>query len=109
RRPGPMHRASAACSASFAWSVPRDEAVAGVLRVDLAVVADRRRRVRRAEGELLEDLLLQRAALVQREEPAVLAVRVDDAVGVDDERVDAPLEAERMVADAGDVVVRVTR
>lgn len=84
-------------------SVTGDEEVAGVLRVDPAVAADRRRGVGGAEGELLEDLLLQRAALVDGEKVAVFAVRIDDAVAVDDEGVDAPLEAERVIADAGDV------
>src|SRR5258706_10673123 len=84
-------------------SVTGDEEVAGVLRVDLAVAADRRRGVGRAEGELLEDLLLQRAALVESEQVSVFAVRKDDAVTVDDEGVDAPLEAVRVIADAGDV------
>src|SRR5207248_6653064 len=80
-----------------------------VLRVDLAVAADRGRRVGRADGELLEDVLLLRAALIDRVEVAVLAVRIDDARCIDHEGVDAPLEALRMVADAGDVAVRVAR
>src|SRR5262249_49678297 len=77
--------------------------------VDLAVAADRRWGVSGAESKLLEDLVAQGSALQDGEEVAVLAVREEGAVAVDNERVDAPFESERMVAHAGHGVVRVAR
>src|SRR5881397_3663794 len=65
--------------------------MAGVLRVNFSVTAQRRRRVSRAQRQLLEDLLLQGPTLVDREQVAVFAVGVDHAVGVNRRSVDAPL------------------
>src|SRR5256885_15022882 len=82
------------------------EEMPGVLRVDAAVRADRQWRVAGAEGELQEDALLDRPSLRDRVEEAVLAVRVDGAVGVDGGRVHAPLEAADLRGDAADAAVR---
>src|SRR6266581_3903649 len=90
-------------------SVPYDEEVTRVLRVDLAVAADRRRRVGRTEGQLLEDVVTQRSGRQDGVEISILAVRVNRAVAVGDEGVDAPLESHRVVAHAGHVAVRIAR
>src|SRR5215831_20809895 len=60
-----------------------------VLRVDLPVGADRKRRVRRAESLIEEDVRFQGPTLVDCVQIAVFAVGVDDAVGVDNRRIDA--------------------
>src|ERR1051326_121974 len=106
----PMQRGKASTNSASASSlVPCHEEMSGVLRIDAAGVVDRRRRVRGAESELLEEALLQRAALVDRVEIAVFAVRVDHAVRVDDEGIHAPLESFRVIAHARHVAVRVAR
>src|SRR5438270_11847631 len=71
-----------------------------VLRIELAVAANRSGRVSRANGQLLEDFLLQCAIRVDGEEIAVLAVGVGDAVRVNRRRIDAPLKAVRVIAHA---------
>src|SRR6266705_6817774 len=86
-----------------------DEQMAGVLRVDFPVAAQRRRCVSRAQRELLEDLLLQSPTLVDRKQVAVFAVGVDYAVRVNRRSVDAPLETVRVIRHAGYRSVRVSR
>src|ERR1700722_11887677 len=92
-----------------AASVADDEEVPGVLRIDLSVGAEGGRRVRAADGGLLQDLVRDRAALRDRVEPAVLAVDVDGPARVDRRRVHAPLERMGMVGDARDGAAGVPR
>src|SRR5436305_9168075 len=81
--------------------------MAGVLGVDLAVGADRQRRVGGTDGELEEEVLAQGAVGTDDVEVAVLAVVVDVAALVDRRSIDAELEARRMIVDAGDVAAGV--
>src|SRR2546425_3683040 len=83
--------------------------MAGVLRVNFSVAAQRRRRVGRAQRQLLEDLLLQTSALADRKQVAVLAVGVYYSVRVNRRSIDAPLEAIGVVRDAGYSAVRISR
>src|SRR2546425_7548848 len=83
--------------------------MAGVLRVNFSVAAQRRRRVGRAQRQLLEDLLLQTSALADRVQVAVLAVGVYYSVRVNRRSIDAPLEAIRVVRNAGYRAVRISR
>src|ERR1017187_6945351 len=62
-------------------SLTRHEQMSVVLRIDLAVAADGCRGVRRAEGQLLKDLIDERPALRDGEQVAVFAVGVHHAVG----------------------------
>src|SRR4051812_9854647 len=71
-----------------------------ILGIDFSVVPERGWRVGGTESELLKDLLLQRAALVDGEEVAIFAIRIDDPIGVDRGGVDTPFETERMIRDA---------
>ena len=71
-----------------------------VLSVDLAVSPDGGWRVGRAEGELLEDLLLQSPTLIDGKEITVLVVRINSAVRVYGHGVDTPLKAVRMIINA---------
>src|SRR4051812_36164783 len=82
------------------------EQVSCVLRVEPSVRTDRDRGVRRAEGQLQEDLVLEDAALRDRVEIAVLAVCVDRSAVIDGGGVHAPFEAVRLLVDAGHVTVR---
>src|SRR3954452_22175594 len=70
-----------------------------ILGINSSVESDRGWRVSRSEGELLEDLLLQRAIGIDRIEVSIFAVSVDDPVGVDGHRIDAPFKAGWMIAD----------
>jgi len=54
----------------------------------------------RAECELLEDLLLQRAIRIQREEVSVFAVSVNDTVSINGHRIHTPFEAVRVIIHA---------
>src|SRR5438034_6245960 len=49
---------------------------------------------------MLEDLLLECAALVDGEEITILAVSIDDAVSINSRRIDAPFERVGMVRNA---------
>src|SRR5215831_7358685 len=86
-----------------------------VLRIDLPVWADRKRRVRRAESLIEEDVRPQRPTLIDRVQIAVFAVGIHDAVDVDHWSIDAPLEPDVRplsaggVWNAGERVVRVSR
>src|SRR5260370_7050800 len=77
-----------------------------VLRVNLSICANRNGSVGGTERELLEDLLLEGAPLVDCEKVAILAIAVDDAVCVDGRSVDTPLERVGMIGDAGDGPIR---
>src|SRR3989442_847228 len=82
--------------------------MAGVLRVNFPVAAQRCRRVSRAQLQLLEDLLLQGPTLVDREQVTVLAVSVYHSVRVNRRSIDAPLEAIVVVRNAGYRAVRIS-
>src|SRR5436853_3337514 len=69
------------------------EQMAGVLRVDLAIRAERGRRVGRAQRQLLEDFLAQSASVIDGKQVAIFAVGIDQALRINRKLVDAPLEA----------------
>src|SRR6185503_15218336 len=79
-----------------------------VLRIDLPVPPERRRRVGRAESQLLKDLLLQSPTLIDGKEIPVLVVGINNAVRVDRHRVHTPLKAVRMIVNARHVTKGVT-
>src|SRR5207237_8923609 len=83
--------------------------MAVVLRIELPISADRCGRVCRANRQLLEDLLLQRAIGIDGKEIAILAVGVGDAIFVNRGCVDTPLEAVRMITYARNTAVRIAR
>ena len=56
----------------------------------------------------MKDLLLQRAALVNRKQVSVFTVRINNAVGVNRRAVDTPFESVGMIRDAGDRPVGVS-
>src|SRR6266536_3266969 len=85
------------------------EKVPGILRVDSAGAVDGRRGVGCAERKLLENSRHADRSLRNLEKIAVFAVGVQRSVRIDDETVDAPFEAVRMIADAGDVSIRIPR
>src|SRR5262245_18042495 len=81
--------------------------MAVILRVNLSIAANRRRRVGGADSQLLEDLLSQGSIGVDREEISVFAVRVGDPIAVDGRGVYAPFETRRMIADTRHAVIRI--
>src|SRR5947209_8097065 len=64
-----------------------DEQVSIVLRIDSAFTVQRSRRIGCTDCQLLEDLLQQAAALSDGIQIAVLAVGIDNAVGIYHRRV----------------------
>src|SRR5262249_49422972 len=86
-----------------------DEQMACILRVDLSLTAKRGRRVSGAQRQMLKDFLLEGTALADRVEVAVFTVGVDHSVRIDQSSVDTPLEAIRVIRDAGYRAVRISR
>src|SRR5436305_9283816 len=86
---------------------PDYEQVTIVLGVDLAVGSDRQRRVGGAHRAVKKEVLAQGPVGTDDVKVAVLAVVVDVAEAVDRRGVDAELEADRVVVDAGDVAAGV--
>ena len=82
--------------------------MAGILRVDLAISSQGSGSICGAKRELLEDLLLQRAALIDRKQIAIFAIGKDDSIRINHWSVDAPLEAERMIRYARYGAVRIS-
>src|SRR6266481_2005489 len=80
--------------------------MAVVLGIYPSFGVQRGRRVRRSDGQLLEDALQEDASLADGVQVAVFAVGVYHAVGIDDGRVHAPFEAIRMVGLATERTVR---
>src|SRR5262249_2127870 len=89
------------------WSDSKE--LAEVLRVDAPVLVDGDRRVRRADRLAEEEALRRLAALMDGVENTVLAVGIDDAVRVDRGCVESPLETVRVVDNAVDRAVGVSR
>src|SRR3989442_15399754 len=80
-----------------------------ILRIELSVSANRRGRVSCADGQLLEDLLLQGPVGIDGKKIAILAVGIGDAVFVNRGCVDAPFKAVWVITYAGNAIVRVAR
>ena len=89
--------------------IAHDEQVSVVLCIYLSVGPDGQRCVRRAERKLQELFLLERAALIDGEDVAVLAVGVNHPVTIYAEGVDAPLEAVRVIINARHRPIRLPR
>ena len=77
-----------------------------VLGVDLSIRADRHRGISRADGQLEKPLLLQRSALVDRKDIAILAIGIYNAVGIYAESIHTPFETVGMIVHACDRAVR---
>src|SRR5580704_15415542 len=89
-------------------SLSNNKQVSVVLGIDFSVPAKRSRSVGCADGELLEDFLLQDSALTDCVQVAVFAVGVHRSVPIHYWSVDAPLEAMGMIGDAGQRTIRVS-
>src|SRR5262249_46480146 len=83
--------------------------MSGVLRVNLAVGAERGWGIGRFERQLLEEPLVQGAPLIEHVEVAVFTIRVYQSVLVDDIGIDAPLETMRMIGNASEAAIGIAR
>src|SRR5882672_1554725 len=75
--------------------------------VNSSIAIERSGRVRRAYGQLLEDVLHQDAALANCVEVTVFTVGIDHAVPVHRSGIHAPFKTVGMVGDAADRPVRI--
>jgi len=89
--------------------IAHHEQVSVVLCVYLSVGPDGQRCIRRAQSKLEKLFLLERAALVEGEDVAILAVRVNHPVTIYAESVYTPLEAMRVIVNARHRPIRLAR
>ena len=83
------------------------EELSVLLNVDLTVATKRSRGVSREKRDLQKVPCLQNATLIDRINVTVFGVGIDYAVYVNCYTVDAPLEAERLVVNTSDCVIRI--